>query len=272
MRTATPTPIDGDHHYVVWLCTGEEMPDGELGQKAADLRRLAEAGCDVPNGFVLTTTACSDALDRCGVRAELRRLWSSPLPDTVGERARRWQEVADVVARIAVPDELADQIVAARHCLNPPGTPMAVRSSPPADHDHPGFHVGFTDVRGSQDLVRRVRDCWLGPHGTAAVSPWPHRPRRVEPVTAVLVQRMIDGDSTGLAGLGPLGELVVEASPGRGPKSTALDERQAARLRAIAHEVAEIFGRPTVVEWALNGDRLWLLQVSWGRDFGPGPT
>lgn len=213
-----------------------------VGVKAANLGELIHAGFDVPEGFV-------------GIGVD---------DDEMIRAAAHWGDV-----------------------------PLAVRSSSAAedlgDASFAGQYESVLDVRGPDELaaaVRRVR-----------ASLATERVRRYQAgVSAdavgrigVVVQRQVAADVSGVAftanpvtgadeivvsAVRGLGERLVsgEVDPDewvvrgdaavclRAPEQSARDE-QVVEVAEVARRVAAHFGFPVDIEWAFQGDKLWLLQA-----------
>ncbi|MPZ73357.1 MAG: hypothetical protein GEU74_09020 [Nitriliruptorales bacterium] len=233
------------HDSAVTTVSLDRLRQGDasrMGAKAANLGELIHAGFDVPEGFV-GTGECDDELI---------------------EAARRWGDV-----------------------------PLAVRSSSAAedlpDASFAGQYESVLDVRGPDDLaaaLRRVR---------ASVTT--ERVRHYEVGRAgdavggigVIVQRQVPADAAGVvftanpvtgadeivvSAVRGLGERLVsgETDPDewvvRGGKAAclrapqqSLGDDQVVEVAEVARRVAAHFGFPVDVEWAFEGDRLWLLQA-----------
>ena len=75
------------------------------------------------------------------------------------------------------------------------GAPVTAR----AEHSFAGMHDGFLDVRGEDELLRRVQDCWASTFGARAMF---YRRQRGLPMVmplAVVVQRMVDAETSGVS-------------------------------------------------------------------------
>jgi pyruvate,water dikinase len=85
---------------------------------------------------------------------------------------------------------------------------------------------------------------------------------------AVVVQRMIDADYAGVAFVEASGQACVEGVSGLGDalvsgrsSPTALPAELRSRVESLAREVSARLGGSQDVEWAAEGDRIWLLQA-----------
>ncbi|MFC7277335.1 PEP/pyruvate-binding domain-containing protein [Paractinoplanes rhizophilus] len=218
-----------------------------VGTKAAVLSELAGAGFAVPAGFVVTT----DAVEGTDLAAAAARLGDGR---------------------------------------------FAVRSSGAAedlpDASYAGLYETFLDVP-ADELGNAVRACFAAADSDR-VHAYHQRRGGPEPTMAVLVQRMIDPLAAGVAftahpvtgnrnltvvtavpgpgealvsGRGDAEEWLIEAGaapPGRSRPDAepVLTTTQALAVAALARRVADRYGRPQDVEWAIDHDgRLWLLQA-----------
>ena len=210
------------------------------GNKAATLAELRAQGFDVPDGFVIPAGA-------------------EPTHD-------------DIVAALA---RLGDG-------------PVAVRSSGLAedlpDASFAGQYDTWLNVRGADAVLAAVAAC-VAAARSARVEAYRHS---FQPM-AVLVQRMIDANVAGVAfSANPLtgnrDEVRVSATRGlgdtlvsggsdgdewvvAGDRATAvaqpqgaLDPDMARRVASLAREAERARSAPQDIEWAVVGDRLWLLQ------------
>jgi len=221
----------------------------EVGGKAARLGELARAGFRVPDGFVLP--ACVFARE-----PEAARAIEAALP-TLG------------IGRVAV------------------------RSSGLAeDLDHASFagqYETVLNVEGSEDVMAAVRRCW-GSATSAQVSAYSiDRAGGKTGAVAVLVQRMVEATSAGVAyssnpingdraesvvnSIGGLGDRLVSGQADadewlvrdgsanqRRQAEGAIDAAQALAIADLAARAAAHLGAPQDIEWAIAGGELYLLQ------------
>ncbi|GIU86738.1 MAG: phosphoenolpyruvate synthase [Acidimicrobiia bacterium] len=194
------------------------------GGKGANLGELTRAGAPVPPGFVVTAPAYLAAMEQGGVRDELRAVAAAVdvSDDTsLREGARRLQ---DLVRKAGIPGPLRDEVLAA-YARFPPGTRVAVRSSATAEDtaetSFAGMNETFTNVRGADELLARIVDCWASAYGERVVAYRASRGVRDEPAIAVVVQQMVDAERAGVMftadpATGDAGTLVIEAAFGLG--------------------------------------------------------
>jgi rifampicin phosphotransferase len=238
---------------VVTFAEAANLGASELGAKATNLGWLAREGFPVPPGLVVTPAA--------------------------GER---WEEARGHLL------EASAELGAAR---------FAVRSSGTAEDLEGASFAGQYETilgvlpEGLPGAVRKVFDSAEASRVSA------YREARGEastghgrPRMAVLVQAMVDADSSGVAFTadpvtGRRDEVVITAVRGLGERlvsgeavgdewlvrgedaslrresEEALTTEKALEVAALARRVEAHFGTPQDVEWAISGDELYLLQA-----------
>jgi pyruvate,water dikinase len=208
---------------VAWF---ENLSRGDVpraGGKGANLGELARAGFPVPPGFVVTAAAYLEAMERGGVRAELLEKAAAEVgsPESL---ARVAAELQGLVRAAGLPADVAAAIRAAYAAFGDDPR-VAVRSSATAEDtastSFAGMNETFTNVQGADELVDRVVDCWASLWGPRVVAYRATRGLTDEPAIAVVVQRMVDSDASGVMftadpATGDRGSVVIEAAYGLG--------------------------------------------------------
>ncbi|HEU5183918.1 MAG TPA: phosphoenolpyruvate synthase [Gemmatimonadaceae bacterium] len=178
-------------------------PDVDIaGGKGANLGELMRAGLPVPDGFVVTVDAYRRA--RAPIDALVSRAKAVDPEDTAALQAIA-SEIRRTIESTPVPDDVRAAIAAAYVALSGPGAapvPVAVRSSATAEdtaqHSFAGMFESFLEVRGVDDLLNRVRACWGSSFGTRVLYYRLQRELPVELPIAVVVQRMVVADKSGI--------------------------------------------------------------------------
>lgn len=230
------------------------MPPERCGGKAAGLARLAAAGFPVPPFLCLTVDAFRDHLAALPPGAGPPQILGTPAPE--GVRAALAEAFRALGSR-----------------------PLAVRSSAAAE-DRPGRSLAgrYATLLGIADpasLERAVKECWasLGPDGGAM---------------AVVLQALVPADEAGVIFTAePMtrrrDRVIVESVRGRGEalasgraapdrrvfrvpglrllSGTGGPARTARRLARMALAADARLGGPLDLEWARQGEELWLLQA-----------
>jgi pyruvate,water dikinase len=163
------------------------------GGKGASLARMAGLGLPVPPGFVVPADALAASLPDGG--AELRELLAAGASAETAERART------LVLAAEPGGELREAIEGAYRALGDE-PPVAVRSSACAEDSEAASYAGqqetYLHVRGVDEVVRRVRDCWASFFSERALF-YRQRKGSLDDVgMAVVVQRMVAADVAGV--------------------------------------------------------------------------
>ncbi|HEX2675396.1 MAG TPA: phosphoenolpyruvate synthase [Polyangiales bacterium] len=196
---------------------------GSVGGKAANLGELTFAKLPVPPGFAVTAQAYLAAMEAAGVRAKLREVVAALSPGDPAQLKAASQELRELVQRAGVPEALRAEIVRAYRELG--GGRVAVRSSATnedtAAASFAGMNETFTNVEGEADLLDKVLRCWMSVWGERVVSYRASRGVGEEPAIAVVVQRMVDSETSGVMfcvdpASGNPRHVVIEAAYGLG--------------------------------------------------------
>ena len=163
------------------------------GGKGASLARMAGLGLPVPPGFVVPANALAASLPDGG--AELRELLAAGASAETAERART------LVLAAEPGGELREAIEGAYRALGDE-SPVAVRSSACAEDSEAASYAGqqetYLHVRGVDEVVRRVRDCWASFFSERALF-YRERKGSLDDVgMAVVVQCMVAADVAGV--------------------------------------------------------------------------
>ncbi len=213
-----------------WLQDLSLVDDDLVGGKAANLGELTSAGLPVPDGFALTAAAYLEAVDTAGVRPRLQRLFdNAPSPEELSGRAALARDLLD---ETPFPEAVRSALIDAYRGLCA-GTPnendgrvaVAVRSSAAGEDStsasFAGMNETFTNITDETELLSAVRACWTSLYGERVVHYRAARGLRGEPAIAVVVQRMVRADRSGVmftrdpTGSSP-DTLIIDAAWGQG--------------------------------------------------------
>ncbi len=185
------------------------------GGKGANLAVLTQAGFPVPQGFIVTARGYHD--------------WCAGYPDLSRElatlEAGASAGLRERLRRIELPDELVHEL-RARLAGFERDQAFSVRSSSTmedlAGAAFAGQHDTFLNCVGEDEILRRLRDCYLSLWVERAIAyragqGFDHR----QAAMAVVVQKMVRCDVAGVAFsidpvAGDLGVIVVDANHGLG--------------------------------------------------------
>ncbi|HEY5876549.1 MAG TPA: PEP/pyruvate-binding domain-containing protein, partial [Ilumatobacteraceae bacterium] len=257
---------------VVDLTDAAAVDASLTGGKAAALARGSIAGLASLPGVVLTTAfsdasdagadvrthpAVHDAFERAGGdRRALVARSSSVVEDmATSSMAGQFESVIGITGFDAFADAVA-AVLDSRQRAGAAEHPIAVLVQPLIEPAYGGVMFGIDPVTGRTD--RRV---------VSAVTGGPER----------LVSGEVDGSRYVVD---PSNGKVIDFAANDGPKLPPADLR---RLVELSAKVADVYGGPQDVEWAIDTDtRVWLLQsrpvtteirgVPSGPIYGPGPV
>ncbi len=194
----------------------------QAGGKGANLGELTRAGLPVPPGFVIVTGAYREYVAEHQLADKIAAL-AAPGGDPAGYESASEQIRALFAAEVsdAVRAEIADAYAALGE-----NVAVAVRSSATAEDLPEASFAGqqdtYLNVRGLEDLLVAVRECWASLWTARAMS---YRARQgIEPSTvslAVVVQQMVDAEAAGVMftanpSNGRRDEVVISAAWGLG--------------------------------------------------------
>jgi pyruvate,water dikinase len=180
------------------------------GGKGANLGELLAAGFPVPPGFVVTAGAFASSMAAGGVRVDDADMDPERLGKAVGAAGPHAEARAAITAAYRALGE--DELV-------------AVRSSATAEDSAAASFAGMnrtvTNVRGEDAVVEAVVDCWASVFAPRAVAYRAERGLTGPPAIAVVVQRMVQSERSGVMFTadpvtGDTGRVVVEAALGLG--------------------------------------------------------
>ncbi len=268
------------------------------GGKGASLSRMAAAGLPVPPGFVVSAAAFRAFLESCGgvelIAAVTGRL-DIDAPAAVEQAAA---SIRQLIVSTPLPSPLAQSIQSA-HAALAHGDLVAVRSSAVSEDGATASFAGqqetFLNVRGSDEVVRRVQDCWASFFSPRALFYRAQKADIADMRMAVVVQEMVQAEKSGvmftvdpirqrrdcivIEGALGLGEAIVsgEVTPDHyvvsrhdgtivetfipdDERGRVLAESELNHLRQLGVRLEAFFGSPQDVEWCIRGGELLLLQ------------
>ena len=168
------------------------------GGKGASLARMTALGMPVPPGFVVPVSELEDVLAGtvAAIREVLARGERGEDLAAVAEEARALVRAADSGG--AFPQHLAEAYAR----LGAGDPPVAVRSSATAEDSEAASFAGqqetYLHVRGVEQIVERIRDCWASFFTERALFYRRAKGSLADLGMAVVVQRMVEPDVSGV--------------------------------------------------------------------------
>ena len=152
-----------------------------VGGKNASLgemiKKLGEKGVNVPSGFAITAYAYKYTIEKAGIDAKIKEILSDLDTHDVNNLAERGQKIRNLIKNTPLPSELEKDIrkhyqeMENRYGKN---VDVAVRSSATAedlpDASFAGQQETYLNVRGQDELLEKVRDCFASLFTNRAIS------------------------------------------------------------------------------------------------------
>ncbi len=157
----------------------EDVPS--VGGKNASLgemiRTLGDKGINVPSGFAITAYAYKYTIEKAGVDKKIKEILSDLDTHDVNNLAERGKKIRELIKKTPLPPELEKAIrqgyrdMEKRYGKN---VDVAVRSSATAedlpDASFAGQQETYLNVRGKEQLLEKVRDCFASLFTNRAIS------------------------------------------------------------------------------------------------------
>jgi len=157
----------------------EDVPS--VGGKNASLgemiRSLGEKGVKVPSGFAVTAYAYKYTIEKAGVDKQIKEILADLDTHDVHNLAERGEKIRNLIKNTPLPPELEEDIrkhyrgMEERYGKN---CDVAVRSSATAedlpDASFAGQQETYLNVRGEEELLEKVRECFASLFTNRAIS------------------------------------------------------------------------------------------------------
>lgn len=279
---------------------GDLPPDSVsiAGGKGASLSRMAVAGLPVPPGFVVSADGFHTFLDRAGLADRIASLTSALDVENADDVDQASSAIRRLILETPLPAELTSSVRRAHAALPSAADLVAVRSSAVCEDGSTASFAGqqetYLNVRGSDDVLRRIQDCWASFFSPRALFYRGQKAVLGDTRMAVVVQEMVAADKSGVLFTvdpirGRAGCMVIEAAHGLGESIVSgevipdhyvlsrsdgslvdefladtgqrvLGENELSRLASLGLQLEEFFGSPQDVEWSIRGGDVFLLQ------------
>jgi len=268
------------------ILDGTPVEPGSVGGKGFALNQLIGMGVTVPPTGSITTYGYRWFVRDSGLQRFIDDLRSEGLPDQA-DLDHAAERVDKAFLEAAMPDALATEIRDLAAAIGE-GAPLAVRSSATAEDmaaaSFAGQYRSYLEIGDSDALLRAVRLVWA--------SLWLPAPRTYRAhagvpeddlAMSVVVMRLVDAQRAGVVfTVDPTGsgrDLRIEAVEGLADQLVSGDVTPEAYVlpRSAAHrppvdqvldeaieaalDLESRFGDPQDVEWAHDGERLYIVQT-----------
>ena len=176
----------------------------EAGGKGANMGEMVAAELPVPPGFVALRDSYLASMRGAGVSDELNAAHREALlaAGDPGRFDEMCAKMKALVLQAGMAEDVREAILGAYRTMGTDSF-VAVRSSATgedgADASFAGMNETFTNVRGEQDLIEKVGECWASLFGPRVVAYRASRGFTADPAMAVVVQLMIASERSGVA-------------------------------------------------------------------------
>ena len=247
------------------------------GGKGANLGELTSAGLPVPDGFVVGAPAYAAFCEQTGLRERLAELLDGVnVEDTAALQAAS-AAAQGLFDETTLPTVIEGEIHAAYVRLGVHDRtggdraggdpiPVAVRSSATAedtaDTSFAGMNETFLNIRGGENVIDAVRNCWRSLFGARTIY---YRGlnhfAQADMDIAVVVQRQVDSTRAGVMftvnpATGERDELVIEGSFGLGEavvSGSVSPDRYVVDKATLAIRRREVHHKDLLIEYAPDG-------------------
>lgn len=176
----------------------------EAGGKGANMGEMVKAQLPVPPGFVVLRDSYLASIQAAGVADELNAAHREAMLHALD--TDRFDDMCatmkTLVLRAGMADDVRERILDSYRGMGADCF-VAVRSSATgedgADASFAGMNETYTNVRGEQDLIEAVQNCWASLFAPRVVSYRASRGFTADPAMAVVVQVMIASERSGVA-------------------------------------------------------------------------
>ena len=195
-----------------------------VGGKGRSLARLATAGFNVPGGFVITAAAYRSFVATHNLQQKIVSLAKPAVADSRVSFEQASNAIQALFGEHDLSAEITREISQAYGSLD--DAPVAVRSSANAE-DLPGLSFAgqqetYLNVKGTDEVVRAVRNCWASLWTPQAIS-YRHQNGidQGSVAMAVVVQAMVTSEVSGILftanpATGERSEIIINSSFGLG--------------------------------------------------------
>ncbi|HIH37187.1 MAG TPA: phosphoenolpyruvate synthase, partial [Methanocellales archaeon] len=187
----------------------EELDKSEVtkaGGKGANLGELVKAGLPVPPGFVITAQAYQLFITESGLSPKISRAMEGLNVDDTSQLQDKAKEIQRLITRTEMPEKIRSEIINAYEALSKRDSSkaqfVAVRSSATLEDSEQasfaGMNATFLNVRGKEDLIVKVKECWASLYGARVIFYRSKKGFLEEPAIAVVVQKMVNSEKAGV--------------------------------------------------------------------------
>src|SRR3989344_43558 len=222
--------------WVKWFKDLDENSLPVAGGKGTNLGIMFKLHLPVPNGFAVTAQCYREFTNRTKITEKIQQFLQGLNIEDTDTLQQRADQIQKLISSTPVPEDIAEEIMInyellgaekeVTSLLNAKEVFVAVRSSATAE-DLPsasfaGQQAKFLNIKGKEQVVRAVRDCWASLFTARAIY---YREKQKfdhsKVLISAIVQKMVNADKSGIMfTVNPAtnqgDEIVIEAIYGLG--------------------------------------------------------
>jgi pyruvate,water dikinase len=222
----------GQRDLVVWFENLRVTDIPYVGGKNASLGEMINAGLPVPPGFAVTAFSYEKFINETSIVEKIYEIIDETITDKNNPKLYETasKKIRELIEKTPIPKDIENAIKAAykeiNKRLNLKDTFVAVRSSATAedlpDASFAGQQETFLNIRGTDDLMDKVRKCWSSLFTPRAIFYRNEKGFAHEKVfISVGVQKMVNSRAAGVMFTinpmtGETGEIMIEGNYGLG--------------------------------------------------------
>ena len=153
------------------LVGGKNASLGEM------IKNLSSKGVNVPNGFAITAYAYKYTIEKAGIAEKIKEILRGLDTHDVKDLAERGEKIRNLIRNAPLPKELEEEIrkyYREMEKMYGKNVDVAVRSSATAedlpDASFAGQQETFLNVRGEDELIEKVKECFASLFTNRAIS------------------------------------------------------------------------------------------------------
>ncbi len=228
-----------EKQHIVWFKQVSKDDVNIVGGKGANLGEMSHAALPIPPGFVITAGCYKDFIERTNIKYKILNLVNSIKVSDTDQLEAIALKIQKLITSTEIPKDIAEEILEYYTSLSATDAGsteellssdrplfVAIRSSATAEDlaeaSFAGQQASFLNVKGNEQVIKAVRDCWASLYTGRAIY---YRVRNnfdhSKVFIAVVVQKMVDSRASGVMfTVNPAtnddSEIVIEAVRGLG--------------------------------------------------------
>ncbi len=190
--------------HISWFSEISRLNSSQLGEKAANVGEMAALGLPVPNGFVISSQAYYDFIAYTDLSAKIDRLLDQVDIHSSSSLQKTSSAIQKMIVQAKMAPETKQQILDSYRQLSSKDVFVAVRASTvAANHNYPstdGRQASYLNVYRGEQLIASVQLVWSSLFTPRAIfQRVQHGLDTLHVGAAVIVQRMVESDASGIA-------------------------------------------------------------------------